>query len=350
MDFYGKAGEAMAKISVVMPVWNAAATLEASVRSVFGQSLTDWELILVDDGATDGSAALCDRLAAEDSRVRVIHQENAGVSCARNAGIDAANGALLSFLDADDRYHPDFLKTLEGLLAGSGCACAACGDLLCDPDGRTQSEAPPLPAGVYTADQARSGIAVPLLSDRLRRNPVNGYVWRYLFRMETVKDAGLRFFGAYLEDELFLIEYFARGASLAVTDAPLYEYVQNPQSVTRRYLAGYNETFFRSFRLKEQLVERYALAVPDDWRDNCCWAGLLIAVGNEFAPGNSASLSQKRKNVRAMCGRAEYAHAVASYRPPADMPRSKAVVAALLRGKHYALLSLLYAIKNRNRG
>lgn len=97
-------------ISVIVPVYNVEAYLEECVRSILNQTYKNLELILVNDGSTDGSGELCDRYAAEDVRVRVIHQENAGLSAARNTGIETARGEYLTFVDSDDGIHEDCLK------------------------------------------------------------------------------------------------------------------------------------------------------------------------------------------------------------------------------------------------
>ncbi|MBR3188447.1 MAG: glycosyltransferase [Lachnospiraceae bacterium] len=89
-------------ISVVIPVYNVKPFLRMCADSVFSQTFRNLEIIFVDDGSTDGSGEMCDELAKEDSRVRVIHQENGGLSAARNTGIDASTGAWLYFLDSDD--------------------------------------------------------------------------------------------------------------------------------------------------------------------------------------------------------------------------------------------------------
>ena len=92
----------MSRFSIIVPVYNVENYLEECVKSVLEQTFSDFELILVDDGSKDKSGSLCDRLAAEDDRIRVIHQENQGLSGARNTGINAANGDYLMFLDSDD--------------------------------------------------------------------------------------------------------------------------------------------------------------------------------------------------------------------------------------------------------
>ena len=94
----------MPEISIILPAFNAQDTLVHAVESVRAQLFQDWELLLVNDGSTDGTAALCDGFAAEDPRIRVLHKENEGVSCARNDGIAAAQGEWIAFLDADDWY------------------------------------------------------------------------------------------------------------------------------------------------------------------------------------------------------------------------------------------------------
>ena len=94
------------KISVVVPVYNAERFLRFSLESVLAQTHSDWECVCVDDGSTDGSGALLDGYAAKETRFRVVHQSNGGVASARNAGMDAATGDLVAFLDSDDAFHP----------------------------------------------------------------------------------------------------------------------------------------------------------------------------------------------------------------------------------------------------
>jgi glycosyltransferase involved in cell wall biosynthesis len=95
----------MITFSIIIPVYNVLPYLHACVSSVLGQSYTDFELILINDGSTDGSGHLCDQLALSDPRIRVIHQKNRGLSGARNAGIDTATGKYIIFLDSDDFWH-----------------------------------------------------------------------------------------------------------------------------------------------------------------------------------------------------------------------------------------------------
>ena len=103
------------KISVIVPVYQAEAFLDQCVQSMLAQTERDFELLLIDDGSPDNSPALCDAYAARDSRVRVIHKPNGGVSSARNAGLDAAAGKFVVFIDSDDWAEPDYLSRLLAL-------------------------------------------------------------------------------------------------------------------------------------------------------------------------------------------------------------------------------------------
>lgn len=135
--------------SIIMPVYNAAETLCDAVGSITAQTCPDWELLLVDDGSTDASAALAERLAAADPRIRLLRQQNAGICAARNRGLDEAKGTYIGFCDDDDLYEP--------------AALAAAAELL----GREmQTEAGGLPdlvrTGYTLARQADDGRLVPL--------------------------------------------------------------------------------------------------------------------------------------------------------------------------------------------
>ena len=99
-------------ISVIVPVYNVERYLEATLDSILDSSYKDLELILIDDGSSDGSGGICDRYAQSHQRIRVIHQANAGVSAARNAGLALATGDYISFVDADDIVHPRMFSIL----------------------------------------------------------------------------------------------------------------------------------------------------------------------------------------------------------------------------------------------
>ena len=99
-------------ISVVVPVYNVEDVLHFCIDSILNQTYSDFELLLVDDGSTDKSGDICDQYARKDTRIRVFHKENGGVSSARNLGIDNANGEYICFIDSDDYVNSEFLDSL----------------------------------------------------------------------------------------------------------------------------------------------------------------------------------------------------------------------------------------------
>ena len=338
----------MPMLSVIVPCYNCEAFLARAVDSALAQSWRDLEIIIVDDGSTDGSSAMCDGYAARDPRVRVIHQSNAGLSAARNAGTAIAQGEYIAFLDADDYLKPDAYEKLFAALAANRADCACCGYIHVYDTGPDGPSVPaPFPAGVYEGDALRSGIVLPLLQDRLREGFFTGMVWRWIFSRETIAEYELSFTDAYLEDELFLIRYFSRPARLASVDEPLYCYYLNRRSITRSYNANMTEIYRHILHVKESLVEEFQIPVRPDWKDNCAWMELLADVGNEFGRGHDVSVREHVRNIKRLTQVPEYRHAMDNY-VPRDMNRRKTIVAFCLRHRLYLPLVLLYQYKNRN--
>lgn len=143
--------------SIIIPVYNTEKELERCVRSVTCQTYRDFELILVDDGSRDGSGAICDALAAEDERIKVIHQKNAGSSEARNTGVRASAGEYLLFLDSDDMWSDaNALEQLHGIIEKEHSDVICFGVEIFDDDGSfVKTRMPSLPS---TSDSSKEGI------------------------------------------------------------------------------------------------------------------------------------------------------------------------------------------------
>lgn len=339
----------MPKVSVIVPVYKAEDFLRRCVESVQTQSFTDWELLLIEDGSPDASGALCDTLAEEDSRIRAFHKPNGGVSSARNVGLDEAKGQYIAFLDSDDWFLPGFLETLVDLAEKNGADSAGCAHLNVEENGAFWAEPGAMPAGVYDREELMRGIVDRLMTNRTGRPGefLNGFIWRFIYTNEIIQKHAIRFEGAYLEDEIFLIEYFARAEKLAMSDAALYGYLQNSASATHRYMKDYMKVYERFLERKTELAEKLKLTErTPDWRESTNWAGLLIAVGNEYAASNPASWGEKQRRVKAICNRSEMREAIAKMHPKGQS-RNKQIVTELIRLRAFLPLTLLYRIKNR---
>ncbi len=117
----------MCEISIIVPVYKVEPYLRKCVDSILAQTFTDFEVILVDDGSPDNSGKICDEYASKDSRVRVIHKENGGLSSARNAGIDVARGKYLGFVDSDDYIEKDMYELLYDNIVKEQADLSICG-------------------------------------------------------------------------------------------------------------------------------------------------------------------------------------------------------------------------------
>lgn len=114
-------------VSIIVPVYNVENVLHYCIDSILEQTYTDFELILVDDGSTDKSGIVCDEYAKTDSRIRVFHNSNEGVSVARNCGIDNAKGEYICFVDSDDRLHAAFLEKMQKAMLLYSADIMVCG-------------------------------------------------------------------------------------------------------------------------------------------------------------------------------------------------------------------------------
>ena len=118
------------KLSVVIPVYNVEKYLDKCVESIVNQTFKDLEIILVDDGSTDESGKMCDEWTEKDTRIKVIHKINGGLSSARNAGIKQAKGEYISFIDSDDFVEQDMYATMVEALDRTGKDIASCGRIV----------------------------------------------------------------------------------------------------------------------------------------------------------------------------------------------------------------------------
>lgn len=274
-------------ISVIVPVYNAAPYLEACVQSVRNQTTSNWELILVDDGSTDGSSCLCDQLADEDCRIRVHHKQNAGLSAARNDGIDLAKGAYIAFVDSDDLVHPQYLELLFDGLKQTGADIAICG-IYNFVDGT------PVPDfSIVRAPQFQKVDRSTLLS-RLQEPSCPESVaivvaWTKLCRKSCYEHA--RFLeGVWHEDE-FLVHHLLGGCSFAaVSTAPLYYYRRHGDSFMGTGERGWDLKHLVLFDALDDRIRYFALQEPS------LISGAVHNVLRE-ASGFCADYSQRKEPI-----------------------------------------------------
>lgn len=226
-------------VSVVVPVYNAVAHLGACIESILAQTHHDLDLILVDDGSTDGSGELCDEIARSDDRVRVIHQENGGIGAAQNAGLDAAVGEFVTFCDNDDLMSPRLVERLLSILLEADADMSCCrwwnvGASVAQAElERHRDDAPG--ASIVFDDAARSYQTVfSLALRRLTRQELRYFSeanWGKLYRRSLFD--GLRFpEGRYAQDVAVAMQLYLGMSRVASCSDRLYFWLQRGDSVS----------------------------------------------------------------------------------------------------------------------
>ena len=219
-------------ISVIVPVYRVEEYLERCVKSILSQTYKNLEVILVDDGSPDQCPAICDACAEKDARVKVIHQENKGLSGARNAGIDAASGEYLAFVDSDDYVSPHFIEELYQLLQDTGCAIGQCRFSYVKGDGLVEEGDSAF--CIYRGESLMEQLYGP-------EEKATCFVvaWNKLYWAELFKETGIRYpEGRIHEDEATTYRLFHEAKKLAFLDRALYGYyTENGGSITSVFSA-----------------------------------------------------------------------------------------------------------------
>lgn len=212
------------KISVIIPVYNVEKYLMRCVESLQRQTWRDVEIILVNDGSKDGSGELCDELAKEDSRVKVIHQENQGASLARQNGIAAAKGEYLAFVDSDDYVEPEYLQAMYDALIQDDADVAAC-DFVMHKEGENEPTVGAIHFESLTQDE---------VMERFFKYQFWGF-WGGLYRRDAFEK--LYFPEATVnEDYVVKLQLFHRIEKMAYVPVPLYHYIAHENSLSHQKL------------------------------------------------------------------------------------------------------------------
>lgn len=220
--------------SIVVPVYNGEKTLHRCLSAIAAQTHGDLEVILVDDGSTDASGAICAQWAGKDPRFRVIRQENRGPGGARNAGMDAATGEYLFFFDSDDAAEPTLVEKALGRFRQTGAQVVLYG--CCHVTGNSAVMRPlTAPKPMFTGREVQEDLLPGLFT--------YGYgagvsPWGKGYDLAFLRRMGLRFpeeRGLVCEDGLFMLDLFSRVSCAAILPACLYRYHRTPRSLSRRF-------------------------------------------------------------------------------------------------------------------
>lgn len=227
----------MPKLSVIVPIYNTENYLRDCIESVLAQTFTDFELILVNDGSTDGSGSICDEYAGKDPRIRVIHQENGGVTRARKAAMRIAAGSWISFIDSDDWISPAMFDILLEKTATSAAQIVIC-DAVLEFSNKSQIAGNLADEGFYDkAAMTQKIYPTMLMNFEFRRPGMAGWLCNKVFEKSLLEKVfwSIEDSFAFSEDALCCYAALLECESIYVSRNPLYYYRQHTGSAMHQY-------------------------------------------------------------------------------------------------------------------
>lgn len=328
-------------VSVIVPIYNAQQYLSACIESILGQSYTDFELILVNDGSTDGSLSVCEQYRAKDTRVIVLNKVNGGSASAKNEGLKIAKGEFVEFVDADDTIDKTYL---ENMMSGVDDTVDLCVGNMCfvvQRNGETVSQKHfNLESGSFSLKEFLS------FYPRYMPQAIFGSPCNKLYRYSLIADNELHFDVTLKnnEDTRFNYAYIAKCNRVFVSNEPFYRYVDHGcASMSKRYIENLFDIYVGTYHcakafLKETDMYDELISFQDKY-----FIGLVIgAISNIVKKDKISSKKQKIKNIKSILTSDEVITALSNARMESS---TKKAIVLLMRLRFANLLYLLFQIK-----
>lgn len=273
------------KLSIIVPVFNVEKYLSRCIDSILGQSFSDFELLLVDDGSKDASGSICDEYAKRDTRVQVFHKENGGVSSARNVGLDNAQGEWVYFVDPDDMLIENGLKIMYD------CVCDDIDMVLAGFDEYFEDGTLKQPVSIRRKELLSPSESVLICYEKYSRYfRYLGYLWIRLFRKKKINDNNLRFDEsiAIKEDTLFIVQYLGKCSGKTIfTTEPVYKYYRHSTSVMTSLWEKWDDRYISSFYAIQKMLYSIKGSFPKEKK--------LIRVAKEEEINRYEDILKKQK-------------------------------------------------------
>lgn len=331
-------------ISLIIPVYNTKKYLDECLQSVFAQTYTNLEIIIVDDGSTDGTGEMCDRYPDVDARVKVFHKTNEGLGLTRNYGMQYATGKYICFLDSDDKIQPGFIEELyRGLTENHVDLCKAGYTRFKGTEALNKKQ---YTNTVYTGDQAKTQFLPRLVGASPEgHDSVEMSVWAVLYRFDIIKEHNLKFPSErelISEDIVFNIQYFQYANGGCLIESTGYYYRVNDTSLTRSYRADRFEAYKRFYQFTKNLLTELGYKEDTIFRlDRYFFICLRKAIHQEGDNPNPDSISD---NLRIICTDTLVQDIIASY-PCNKLGFKQSLFLRLIKAKKVSLLRLLLRSK-----
>lgn len=329
----------MCKVSIIVPVYKVEKYLSRCIDSILKQTFTDFELILVDDGSPDSCGVICDEYAKRDSRIRVIHQRNGGLSAARNSGLKIAIGKYVMFCDSDDYVEQQWCQIMYETICRNPNAWIVTDIWKVDVSGICNLRANYL-------SEANSDIK-SMSYFQIYKLGLSGYVVNKIYSLEKIRKNGIFFDEScfFAEDVAFNVTYYMKCDILLYIPKPLYFYCDNLEGITGRYYADKFSLRIPTFSVRLQVIEENEL---EEYCD--IWLYQFIQLlDNVFDKKNNMSFYKKIVYNQKMVKTPEFRYCVEH----ASGKRESPLFMRVLKMHDYYMLWMfnhLVQIKNKVKG
>lgn len=238
-------------ISIIIPVYNVKKYLDECLLSVCNQTYKDLEIIIIDDGSTDGSGELCDRWKAKDDRVIVVHKPNGGISSARNAGLDIAKGDYVGFVDPDDRIELNMYECLHDEIVKTNCKMVVCAYRAIEEDGSPCKQIyKDIPKCKMNVDEYLIN-----MNENIRKHCALTVVWNKLYKKELFENVRFEE-GKTQEDEYLLNKILFQLKEIYFIDDALYIYIQHRNSIMHAEFSAERLHYYYALTERIQCIEQ----------------------------------------------------------------------------------------------
>ena len=348
------------KVSVIVPVYNVEKYLERCVESLTNQTLKDIEIILVDDASSDSSPFMCDEMAANDNRIKVIHKVNEGAGKARNAALKIAKGQYIGFVDSDDYVAPEMFETLYNIAQKYNSDFVMSGVVFVD--GNMFSEKGQCIKRTFfdkdthfetkeELSELKFGI-VGALPDDTEDSKYGMSIWKNLFKNEIIKENSLYFESEremLSEDALFMIDYISCIKKATGINEAFYNYCRNEDSISKSYK---KDRFEKAFVFIGEAEKRYARDNSQEeyqiYLDRFWQAFCRVVCSQEvmYAEANNVKYGDLKKRLKSVCENPLTVKVLKSY-PLRKLPLKQMIFAYAMKYKLYFVLKKLVDLRSR---
>lgn len=331
--------------SIVLPIYNVEEYLKACVESVLSQGFQDYELILVDDGSTDGCPAICNDYAEKYSNISVIHKKNGGLSSARNAGLDVAQGQYIWWVDSDDWIEEGALEKLWNI------SCESLPDMVKFGYCRSGEKAVPVESGIRPGTYSREK-GLEELVDRAfyHAGAFCLSAWSHVYRRDFISRNALSFVSERIvgsEDYLFNLQALPLADSVTVIENRLYFYRLRSGSLSQDYRDGLAEKYTKLWGLLEENYKKTGNYPCFREKLNYFYAWHLIygtCISREYRPDGTREIYTGRETVKKILSSRPLQAALAGS-AKAGLSRKRRILYMAMRMKFEPFLYWLFVIK-----